>query len=133
MLNPTTQAFEDFGRPRLDKGAKRELPNDTLIYRTTHAGAKSGMSVQDANLLHVRITYCYRLIVPVVGRMIHAVTSALTPLDASLQSGGMSKPFGAIDGPPVDGCTRPLVQGPRIPIRSEAVVRMQSPFYEVNL
>lgn len=133
VLNPTAAAFQDFGRTRLDGGVKREIPNDTLSYRTTNAGATYGASVQDANILHLRVTYCYRLIVPVVGRMIRAVSNALTPFDASLQATGLSKPFGDIDGPIVDSCSRPFVDGPRIRIRSEAIVRMQSPFYEANL
>jgi Flp pilus assembly protein TadG len=137
VVNPTPAAFTDFGKPRLDGGGSpsdSEIPNDTLTYRNTSAGPTSGVSVQDANLLHVRVSYCYRLIVPVVGRMIHAVANALTPFDHALQAHGMSDPFGiGSGGLPVDSCTRPLVQGPRIRIQSEAVVRMQSPFYRSNL
>ncbi len=137
IINPTDAAFSDFGQPRLDgKGgaADREIPNDTLTYRSTAAGAASGVSVQDANLLHLRVSYCYRLIVPVVGRMIHAVSNTLTPFDHPLQAQGMSDPFGiGSGGLPVDSCTRPFVKGPRIRIQSEAVVRMQSPFYRSNL
>jgi uncharacterized membrane protein (UPF0127 family) len=137
IVNPTAAAFNDFGQPRLDGAGSptdREIPNDTLNYRSTRVGAASGVSVQDANLLHVRVSYCFRLIVPVVGRMIHTVSNALTPFDHSLQAHGMSDPFG-IGTPtlPVDSCTRPLVQGPRIRIESEAVVRMQSPFFRSNL
>jgi TadE-like protein len=137
IVNPTSAAFTDFGTARLDGGgapSDREIPNDTLTYRNTSAGGASGISVQDANILHIRVTYCYRLIVPVVGRMILAVSSALTPFDHSLQANGMSDPFGiGSGGLPVDSCTRPFVQGPRIRIQSEAVVRMQSPFYRSNL
>jgi Flp pilus assembly protein TadG len=136
VINPTAAAFSDFGQARLDAAGPagdRELPNDTLTYRNTAAGATSGISVQDANLLHVRVSYCYRLIVPVVGRMIHAVSNTLPFFDYSLQSHGMSDPFGIGAAPAVDSCTRPLVQGPRIRIQSEAVVRMQSPFYRSNL
>jgi TadE-like protein len=137
IVNPTAAAFTDFGAPRLDQAGSpsdREIPNDTLTYRNTSAGAASGVSVQDANILHLRVSYCYRLIVPVVGRMIHAVSTALTPFDHSLQATGMSDPFGiGSGGLPVDSCTRPFVQGPRIRIQSEAVVRMQSPFYRSNL
>ena len=136
IVNPTPQAFADFGRPRLDAAGPagdRELPNDTLTYRNPAAGAASGISVQDANLLHVRVSYCYRLIVPVVGRMIHTVSNAFTPMSHSLQAQGMSDPFGIGASPLADSCTRPLVQGPRIRIQSEAVVRMQSPFYRSNL
>ena len=134
VVNPTAQALADFGRPKLDGTAGTELPNDTLNYRNTSAGGSSGVSIQDANILHVRITYCYRMIVPVVGRMIEAVSHAMTPFDHSLQSHGMSDPFGI--GSPVvldPLCTRPGAAGPRIKIESEAVVRMQSPFDRKNL
>lgn len=135
VVNPTTQAFSDFGQARLDGlggSGDREIPNDTLHFRNPAPGGASGLSVQDANLLHVRVTYCVRLVVPVVGRMIHAAVNAL-PFGHSLQAHGMSDPFGIGGGPLVDSCTRPLVSGPRIRIQSEAVVRMQSPFYRSNL
>ncbi|MFT7722015.1 MAG: TadE/TadG family type IV pilus assembly protein [Roseateles sp.] len=134
VLNPTAQAFTDFGQARLDGlgGGDREIPNDTLNFRNPAPGASSGVSVQDANILHVRVSYCYRLIVPVVGRMIHAAVHAL-PLGHALQAHGMGDPFGIGGGPLVDSCMRPMVEGPRIRIQSEAVVRMQSPFYRSNL
>ena len=134
VVNPTPQAFNDFGQARLDGvgGSDREIPNDTLNFRNPKPGSSSGVSVQDANILHVRISYCYRLVVPVVGRLIHATVNAL-PGGHALQAHGMSDPFGIGDGPLVDSCTRPMVAGPRIRIQSEAIVRMQSPFYRSNL
>lgn len=111
VLNPTRAAFDDFARARLDGGAGRELPADTLHYRNAAPGAASGLSVQDANILHVRIRYCARLIVPVLDRLIHAAVNAVAP----------------------PSCTNPAFRGPRIPIQSEAMVRMQSPFHEANL
>jgi len=136
IVNPTPQAFNDFGQARLDglgPASDREIPNDTLNYRNPAPGASSGVSVQDANILHLRVTYCYRLVVPVVGRMIHAASNALSSFSHSLQNHGMSDPFGIGSSPPVDPCTRPLVAGPRIRIESEAIVRMQSPYYRSNL
>ena len=134
VLNPTSKSMSDFGRPKLDGTAGTELPNDTLTYRNPSPGANSGISVQDANILHVRITYCYRMIVPVVGRMIEAVSHTLTPFDKSLQANGMSDPFGIGSPLIIDAlCTRPFANGPRIRIESEAVVRMQSPFDKKNL
>ncbi len=124
ILNPTKAAITDFGRSRLDNKAGKEIPNDTLMYRSTKSGKTSKISVQDANILHLRVTYCYRLIVPVVGRMIHAV-SDVNPFKAS----GMDKPFGELNSS-FNGC--PSLDGPRIALRSEAIVRMQSPFFEEN-
>ncbi|MFC0253907.1 TadE/TadG family type IV pilus assembly protein [Massilia consociata] len=134
VLNPTRAAITDFGRARLDGTGGRELPNDTLNYRSTAPGGASRISVQDANLLHLRVTYCFRLIVPVVDRVIHAAANALTPLDPALSANGMSDPFGTGGTTvPRPACFNPAFRGPRIEIRSEAFVRMQSPFYESNL
>jgi hypothetical protein len=108
VLNPTRAALADFGRARLDGIAGRELPADTLAYRNPAPGAASGLSVQDANLLQLRVRYCVRLIVPAIGPMIGAAVDA-------------------------GGCAGPGLRGPRMPIQAEAVVRMQSPFYEANL
>lgn len=134
VLNPTRAAFTDFARPRLDGKAGRELPNDTLNYRNTSAGGASKISVQDANLLHVRVTYCYRLIVPVLDRVIYAAVNAMTPSDSSLSANGMSDPFGTNGAATRPRCVNPLSpKQKRIEIRSEAFVRMQTPFYESNL
>lgn len=133
VLNPTSKAFQDFSRARLDGMTGRELPNDTLNYRSTTPGAQSALSVQDANILHVRISYCYRLIVPVVGNMMYAAVNALSSFDAALSANGMSDPFGLKGNTMSLSCINPAFRGPRIIIRSEAMVRMQSPFYESNL
>ena len=141
VVNPTSDAFTDFGKPRLDGNAGNEIPNDTLQYRTTSPGGASKISIQDANILHLRVTYCYRMYVPVVGFVVNAVANALTSFDDVLQEHGTSDGFGIGTGdyePPAwDTCNfitppgRP--KGPRLKITSEAVVRMQSPFYQSNL
>ena len=130
VLNPTGAALADFGRPRLDGETGRELPNDTLHYRTTAVGSTSNLSVQDANLLHVRVTYCYRLIVPLIDRMLHsAVNTGTTPTTGS----GMSNPFGTGAAPGAGAPCSNLGGDRRIRIRSEAILRMQSAFHENNL
>jgi hypothetical protein len=133
VLNPTRGALTDFGRTRLDGGGGKELPSDTLSYRNTAPGGSSKISVQDANILHVRVSYCFRLVVPVMDRVIHAGVNALSPLSASVSANGMQDPFGTHGTTITLDCLNPLFRGPRIIIRSEAMVRMQSPFYEANL
>lgn len=135
VLNPTKAAMNDFGRTKLNGTGGRELPNDTLSYRSTTPGANSKISVQDANILHVRVEYCTRLIVPIVDRVIYATVNAFLPFDPALESGGMGNPFGmnGTVSKPSLSCLNPLFKGPRIKIQSEAFVRMQSPFYESNL
>lgn len=134
VLNPTRDTMADFGRNRLDGTRGRELPSDTLNYRNTAPGARSRISVQDANIMHLRVSYCYRLVVPVMDRVIYAGYYALSSFSPAVSANGMSDPFGTggISRPTPD-CFNPLFRGPRIIIRSEAMVRMQSPFFESNL
>ncbi|UUZ50470.1 DUF192 domain-containing protein [Massilia sp. B-10] len=58
VLNPTKAAMNDFGRTKLNGTGGRELPNDTLSYRSVTPGTNSKISVQDANILHVRVEFC---------------------------------------------------------------------------
>lgn len=134
VLNPTRAALGDFGRDRLDALAGKELPSDTLNYRSTAPGSASRISVQDANILHLRVSYCLRLKVPIMDRVIYAGAHAISPFSNALSANGMQDPFGThgVNVPSLD-CMNPLFRGPRIVIRSEAMVRMQSPFFESNL
>lgn len=133
VLNPKRSAFTDFGRNRLDGMTGRELPVDTLNYRNPAPGSASQVSIQDANILHVRVSYCVRLIVPVLDRVIYAAVNALAPSAEVLSANGMQDPFGTHSTTTSTKCINPLFKGPRITIQSEAMVRMQSPFYESNL
>ncbi len=132
IVNPNAAAFTDFG-------ASGEIPNDNLMYRSTDPGG-SGMNVQDANLLKVRVIYCVRLVVPIVNRMIfsYAVSPAPTPAKIdSYTSGGIAAsemlavaPAAGADGLCVNSDSNPTTNPYpyRIPVSSEAVVRMQSAF-----
>lgn len=131
ILNPTSASFQDFGRARVDGGGGKELPNDTLAYRTSDTGGSSQQSVQDANLLHVRVTYCLRLIVPVIDRMLQAAFNS--PAAGGTTGTGMGNPFGIGEVPAGAVCNNPAFGGRRIYVQSEAIVRMQSPFFESNL
>jgi hypothetical protein len=68
ILSPTAAAYNAH---KADSESGTEIPNDNLMYRPTTA--KGAMSVQDANLLTIRVTYCTRLIVPIVNRVIYAL------------------------------------------------------------
>jgi hypothetical protein len=102
-----------------------EIPNDNLMYRDTSI-LGGVMNLQDANLLKVRVTYCYRMAVPILNKLIYnlaidpptAPTVGNTAADMLASSGGGSttRPCTGID------------DEYRIPITSEAVVRMQTPF-----
>lgn len=67
LLNPTRESFDDWSEPHLEKkyGA-RAIPNAGQAYRDRNIGSRSGQSVQDANLIQIRITHGYELKIPLV-------------------------------------------------------------------
>ncbi|NID13998.1 TadE/TadG family type IV pilus assembly protein [Luteibacter yeojuensis] len=105
VLAPTRAAWQGLKQTQYD--GKKALPNDSLYFRNASA---AGVSVQDANLLKIRVTYDYPLIVPVIDRMLAA--------------------FQAFGGPAKRDLIRSATRGRvvySLPIQSTAMVRMQSP------
>jgi len=101
-LNPTARAFSSLYDPTVfvDTGVK-EIPNDNLSFR--------GEGLQDANLLKLRVTYCMRLIVPIVDKLIVEVVLAVTK----------------------DSFEKDCLENEgRFPIVSHAIIRMQSAAHE---
>ena len=76
VLSPTAGSFDDFKEAQYD--GTMALPNDTLNFRPTSVGSRGGLSVQDANILKIRVTFSYPLIVPVIDRMIGTLDLART-------------------------------------------------------
>jgi hypothetical protein len=103
VLSPTTGSFDDFKEAQYD--GTMALPNDTLNFRPTSAGSH-GLSVQDANILKIQVTFKYPLIVPVIDRMLSAM--GIASLDIART---------ATEGHTVYS----------LPIVAGAMVRMQSP------
>ena len=68
IISPTQAAFDALN------GGGTEIPNDNLMYRS---GSGDGMSIQDANLLKIRVTYCVKLVVPFVNRMIYSLVNGI--------------------------------------------------------
>ncbi|BAO30191.1 TadE/TadG family type IV pilus assembly protein [Sulfuritalea hydrogenivorans] len=133
IVNPTSGALAGFGT---------EIPNDNLMYRDPTV-LKGGMNVQDANLLKVRVTYCVRLVVPIVKNMIFgyavAPPAAAAKIDSTYSGGTIAAPEMLKAATPGtasvhanslcydnDPATNPVFY--RIPVTAEAVVRMQTPF-----
>lgn len=101
-LNPTDQAFADFAD---DEGY---IPNDNLRFRSSTVSQHSRSSLQDANLLHLRVTYWYPMYVPFVNKLIFKKIIC--------RDGGKWK------RDPVCG-----QEIPKIPLTTTSVMRMQSP------
>ncbi|MDP2197899.1 MAG: pilus assembly protein, partial [Sulfurimicrobium sp.] len=70
LLNPTRESFDDWNDPYLQNtvgNGKRVIPNGGQAYKNPDTiGAASGQSIQDANLLKLRITHGYEPKIPVI-------------------------------------------------------------------
>ncbi len=102
LLSPTREAFRDFGL-RIG-GGQLTIPNDHLRYRAKNIGGTSNVNVQDANLLKIKVTFGYKMIVPVINKIIARIMLIADARNASYYLG----------------------TPPRLPIVSYATVRMQS-------
>lgn len=107
-INPTRSSFDTFGQ---NSAGLIEIPNNHLLFRDAGVIDANGLSVQDANLLKVRITYCMDLIVPFANRIIESSASALT---GSSSANDFERQCMGDD------------DSTRLPITSFAIMRMQS-------
>ena len=110
IINPTQEAFEDFGTDETGEG-ELEIPNLRLHLKDTAPGSASGVNVQDANLLKVEILHGHKLKVPFVGPLL-AQASLLTTSDPQRVA---------------------MLADNRIPMLTTATVRMQSAARQSNL
>jgi len=78
VFNPMTSRVEIISPTKAAvsalSGGGTEIPNDNLMYRS---GSGDGMSIQDANLLKVRVTYCVKLVVPFANRVIYSLVNGI--------------------------------------------------------
>jgi hypothetical protein len=124
ILNPTPEAFEDFGLTSSIGGEHTYIPNDNLEWRSHDViGPKSKLSIQDANALKIKVTYGYPIKVPLMARVIPAILCFQhVGLDAFDRDATQPDT-------PFDNCTNYYLQG-RIPIVSYATVQMQTPAWK---
>jgi hypothetical protein len=102
ILNPTREAFLDFGTPSFN--GVLQLPFERLHVRSVDVGVNSGVNVQDANLLKLQVIYGYPLKIPFAGPAIALAASWYTK----------------------DTTATNFLSRGRLPILSTSVVRMQS-------
>ncbi len=98
-ISPSSKAFDDF---ETNIGGTNQIPNDHLMFRSSSVKLASGVNIQDANLLKIRVTYCYPLYVPLINKFL-----------ASL-------PSSEAECGPGSG---------RMPINAQAVMRMHTPAF----
>lgn len=74
IINPSAESFTHHGTDvDTDDGPIRLIPNDHLMYRDSTPLGTPEQSIQDANLLKIRVLYCAELRVPFVNRMINSL------------------------------------------------------------
>ena len=73
LLNPTRESFADWNdtdlQAALKTGGKRVIPNVGQAFKNQDIGPASGQSIQDANLIKLRITHGYLPKVPLISRL----------------------------------------------------------------
>jgi hypothetical protein len=123
IVNPSSATFSAY-KSQSEDGTS--IPNDNLMYRDAGAiPAGAVVNIQDANLLKIRVTYCYTMAVPIINKLIYnlVVDPILTPAIGNTAADMLASQSGGGSGRCV------VADGKyRIPITSEAIVRMQSPF-----
>lgn len=103
VLSPDADARSDFSRMR---NGYRVIPNDSLHYRPATPGQRSGLSLQEANILRIEVRYCRPLVVPFARQLLLGTVRRLD-----------SDPFNQY-----------CYSQQRVPIRSVGVSPMQSDF-----
>ena len=122
-INPRQVDFDEYAEST-DRGDA--IPNDNLNYRTD---TSSGLPIQDANILKIRITYCYELIVPLMDRLIPGLMNLKGSAGTTGDLAGNFSIFrwdeplsGSIGGSFEEACW----DRGRIPIKAQGILRMQS-------
>lgn len=71
-INPTSAMLDVAGFGQVAGDGNVGIPNDHLMYRPDWQ--VEGVSIQDANLLKIRVQYCYKLMVPIVNKIIGSLS-----------------------------------------------------------
>lgn len=110
LLNPTRESFVDWNDPALQvalgTGSKRVIPNAGQAFKSTQVGAASGQTIQDANLIKLRITHGYEPKVPLVNRLYTTYLGWLDPKTNAFHS--------------------KMVAAGRVPLVTQVTLQMQS-------
>ena len=120
MLNPTAGAFRDFGITSNASGGHTYIPNDNLEFRSRTPGSRTGLTIQDANTLKIKVTYGYELKVPVMKTVMKAI---MCGIDSGVEAFGRGNETAHADG---NSCVRYYSNG-RVPLVAYATVQMQTP------
>jgi hypothetical protein len=76
VISPDARAQQDFVENR---NGQHVIPNDALSLRSAAPGERSGISLQQANILRVRFTYCRSMIVPFIRQLMLGLLQRIDP------------------------------------------------------
>lgn len=118
IISPTEKAFNDFNDETLQKILKTDrkvIPNKKtdMDNLKTKKGASSGISISEANVLKLRITYGYKPTIPIAKNLLSSMYSFLNG--------------------PKDSFSTKLLATKRIPIVVDVSAQMLSPAVENGL
>ena len=118
ILSPSDEAFNVYG---ITAGGMRYIPNDNLEFRTATPIDGASISLRDANILRIRVTYGYELKVPLMQAIIKRIMCPFVTPDSDVRAWDRFTvlPLGA-----AADC-RYYLDG-RVPIVPYATVQMQS-------
>lgn len=116
LLNPTRESFDDHEDPALQTalktGANRVISNSNLAFKAPQVKPASGQTIQDANIIKLRITHGYEPKVPIVSNIYKVYLKWLDPGKDAFHS--------------------QLVAAGRIPVVTHVTMQMQSHAIEDN-
>jgi len=107
IVSPSIEAFEDW--KITDHDGREVIPNSHLRHvrgELAEPGQASGMTLRDANLLKVEVTHGLELKVPIVNRLLSEAMQIVDPVNAPFYAQNL------------------------LPIKSVAIVRMQSELWK---
>ena len=140
-LSPPESAFKDFGTSvdNGNGGQVQAIPNDNLEYRLydQYKGPQSGLTIQDANELRIKVVYAFELKVPLMKFVLRSVLcgpiSFLGGFDTGVNAFGRGNMDSVVLGEIANRDCFNYYQRGRVPITSYATVQMQSdPWQDSN-
>jgi len=83
LMNPTAESFQDWNDPKLQAKYRTEnmrvIPNANLAFKPQTVGTNSGQTIQDANLIKLRIVHDYVPTIPLARTVFSAYLKAADP------------------------------------------------------
>lgn len=119
-ISPTTSSGHWQSLSSSNTEYSKEIPNSHLLYRSDEPDTQDQLSIQDANLLKIKVTYCHKMVVPIV-------TTAVKRLMLTQYANNDPNPVQGWSIPSLENFERQCYEQDGMPIEAQSVVRMQSP------